>query len=89
MQSNPFGLGLVFGLVLAFCHALWAALVALGWAQTILDFIFWAHFISPAYHVVAFDLSRAFVLVGLTFAIGLILGTIGTALWNKLASDGA
>lgn len=89
MQTSPLRLGLVFGLLLAICHASWAALVALGWAQTILDFIFWAHFISPPYHVAAFDLSRAFVLVGLTFAAGLILGAIGGALWNRLASDRA
>jgi hypothetical protein len=73
--------------VLALCHAFWAVLVATGWAQAILDIIFWAHFISPPYHVVAFDLSRAFVLVSLTFVIGLILGTVGGALWNRLAPD--
>jgi hypothetical protein len=89
MRANPFRLGLVLGLVLAFCHALWAAVVALGWAQIILDFIFWAHFISPPYHVVAFDLSRALALIGLTFAVGLMLGTIGWVLWNRLASDRA
>jgi hypothetical protein len=87
MLADPFRLGLVFGLLLAFCHAFWAALVALGWAQTVLDFIFWAHFINPPYHVVAFDLSRALVLVGLTFAAGLMLGTIGGALWNRFASS--
>jgi hypothetical protein len=74
-------------LVLAFCHAFWAALVALGWAQTILDFIFWAHFISPPYQVSAFDLSRALALVGFTFTVGLFLGTAGGALWNRLASN--
>jgi len=89
MQISQFRLGLAVGLVLAFCHAFWAASVALGWAQTILDFIFWAHFINPPYQVVAFDLSRALVLVGLTFAVGLMLGAMGAALWNRLASDRA
>lgn len=89
MRTSPLRLGLVIGLLLAFFHAFWAALVALGWAQTILDFIFWAHFISPPYHVVAFDLSRALVLVGLTFAVGLALGTVGGSLWNRLAAGRA
>lgn len=84
MQTNPFRLGFVFGSVLALCHAFWAMLVALGWAQTILGFIFWAHFVNPPYHVAAFDLSRAFVLMGLTFVVGLVLGTLGGTFWNRL-----
>lgn len=89
MQANPFRLGLVFGVVLALGHAAWALVVALGWAQAILDFVFWAHFINPPYRVMAFDLSRALVLVGLTFAVGLILGTVGGAVWNRLAPNRA
>jgi len=89
MQTNPFRLGLVFGVVLALCHAAWAFMVALGWAQGILDFVFWAHFIDPPYHVTAFDLSRALVLISLTFAVGLILGTVGGALWNRFAPNRA
>ena len=89
MQTSPFRLGLVIGLVLAFSHAFWAALVALGWAQAILDFVFWAHFINPPYRVAAFDLSRAFVLLGLTFAIGLMMGAIGGVLWNRLSVKSA
>jgi hypothetical protein len=87
MRINPFRLGLAFASILVICHAIWALLVANGRAQGILDFIFWAHFISPAYHVVAFDLSRAFALIGFVFVAGLMVGTIGGALWNWLASD--
>lgn len=87
MQTNPFRFGFAFGLVLALCHAAWALMVALGWAQAILDFVFWAHFINPPYRVTAFDVSRALVLISLTFAIGLILGTVGGAVWNRLASN--
>jgi hypothetical protein len=87
MQTNPFRLGLAFGVVLALCHATWALMVALGWAQAILDFAFWAHFINPPYRVTAFDFSRTLVLAGLTFVIGLILGTVGGAVWNRLASS--
>lgn len=85
MQTNPFRLGLVFGSLLALCHALWASLVALGWAQALIDFIFWAHFITPPYQVAAFDFLRALLLVALTFAVGMILGMVGGALWNRFA----
>ena len=85
MQTNPFRLGIVFGSLLALFHAFWAALVAAGWAQPILDFIFWAHFIIPPYRVATFDLARAAVLVGLTFAVGLSFGMVGGFLWNRLA----
>lgn len=89
MQTNPLRLGFVFGSVLALCHAFWASLVALGWAQALIDFIFWAHFIAPPYQVAAFDLLRALLLIALTFVVGVILGTVGGALWNRFASDRA
>ena len=88
MQTNPFRLGMVFGSVLALFHAFWAALVAAGIAQAILDFVFWAHFINPPYRVVAFDWSRAMVLVGFTFAVGLVSGAVGGLLWNRFARSG-
>ena len=85
MQTNPIRLGLLFGLFLALFHAAWATLVATGWAQAVLDFVFWAHFISPPYHVDAFDLARAAILVGLTFTVGLVMGIVAGILWNRLA----
>ena len=85
MKIMPVQVGLVFGLLLGLFHAFWAALVAAGWAQSILDFIFWAHFISPPYHIEAFDLGRAAILVGVTFTIGLIMGMVGTDIWNRVA----
>ena len=79
---NPFKVGIVFALFLALWHACWAMLVAFGIAQTLLDFVFWMHFISPPYHVEAFDPGRAGILVGITAAIGMIGGFIGGLLWN-------
>lgn len=81
---NPLKVGLVFALFLALWHAFWAALVATGMAQTLLDFIFWIHFINPPYHVDAFDPGRAGILIGITAAIGMIGGSIAALLWNVL-----
>ena len=33
----------------------WSLLVLIGWAQPIIDFIFWAHMIKPVYFVKPFD----------------------------------
>lgn len=82
MPANPVRVGLVFGLFLALWHACWSALVAAGLAQKLIDFVFWAHFITPVYHIEAFELPRAGILVGLTFGIGVVIGFVAALLWN-------
>jgi hypothetical protein len=82
VQANPLKVGLVFGIFLGTWHTGWAVLVATGIAQKIMDFLFWVHFITPPYHVEAFTLSRAAILVGVTFAVGLASGFIGAIIWN-------
>lgn len=79
---NPYRVGLWFGIFLALCHAGWSVLVAAGLAQRLMDFVFWAHFISPVYHVEPFELSRAGILVAFVFFVGLLMGTIGAWIWN-------
>jgi hypothetical protein len=86
MKISPVRIGLVLGLFLAVFHAAWAALVAAGWAQGLMDFVFWAHFITPPYHIEPFALARAGALIGFVFAVGLVLGVVGGWLWNRLAS---
>jgi hypothetical protein len=76
------GTGLVFGLCMALFHATWAALVALRWAQPLLDFIFRLHFIAPPYRVGNFDPATALILVGVTFALGVVGGSIFATVWN-------
>jgi hypothetical protein len=89
MKISPPGLGLVFGLCLALFHAAWSGAVALGWAQPILDFIFWAHFITPPYHVEPFAIGRAAILVCFTFGTGFVLGLVIGWLWNRLPARAA
>lgn len=79
---NPYRAGLALGVFLALWHACWSTLVALGLAQALTDFVFWAHFISPVYHIEPFDISRAAILVAFVFMVGLIVGTVATAIWN-------
>ncbi len=79
---SPNKAGIVLGLLLGGWHALWAALVALGWAQEIANFIFWIHMIKPVYVVEEFRLWIALILVAVTSCIGYIMGSILAALWN-------
>ena len=85
MTIDPWRTGLVFGLFLALFHAAWALLVAMDLAQPLMDFIFWAHFITPPYHIEPFAWARAAILVGFVFLVGLALGVIGALLWNRFA----
>jgi len=85
MAVSPIRVGLVFGLFLALFHAGWAALVAAGVAQPLMDFVFWAHFITPPYHIEPFALARALVLIGYVFCVGVALGATGSWLWNRFA----
>ena len=85
MKTNPLRLGVTFGLFLALVHAGWALLVALRWAQPLMDFVFWAHFIAPPFHIEPFEMGRAAILVVLVFVAGWAMGVIGGYLWNRMA----
>ncbi len=76
--------GVVLGAVLGGWHLCWSALVAIGWAQPVIDFIFWIHFIRPVYVVEAFDFTRAFVLILVTAGIGFAIGASFAFLWNVM-----
>ena len=74
----------MIGAVIAGCHLVWSVLVLIGWAQPIIDFIFWAHMIKPVYVVKPFDPAAAGALIVITAAIGYLFGFLGAVLWNRL-----
>jgi hypothetical protein len=83
-MANPNKVGLVFAAVIGGWHVCWAMLVALGWAQRIIDFIFWAHMIQPVYVIKTFDPAAAITLIVITGVIGYAFGAVGAVVWNKL-----
>jgi len=85
MQAvNPHKAGLVVGALLGGWHFLWALLVAIGWAQPVIDFIFWMHFIKPIYVIGPFRAGVALILVGVTAVLGYAFGYILGVLWNRV-----
>ena len=64
--ANPSKVGLVSGALIGGWHFVWSLLVLLGWAQPILDFIFWAHMIKQVYFVKPFDPVAAVTLIVIT-----------------------
>lgn len=84
MKLNPNKTGLALGGLLALWHALWAALVAIGLAQALLDFVYSIHFLSNPFVVGTFNLMTALTLVVVTAVIGYLLGWVFALIWNKL-----
>lgn len=79
-------LGFMFGSLTAFGHAVWSLLVMLGFAQELMDWIFWLHFLNNPYRIGQFEFTRAIMLVTFTFAMGYLVGWIVAYLWNMLHS---
>jgi len=77
-------LGLLLGTLLLASHTAWAILVASGWAQTVMDFVFRIHFIKPVYAIASFDAGTALLLVAITTGVGYVTGLLLGALWNGL-----
>jgi hypothetical protein len=81
---TPSKVGLALGGIFAVFHFLWSVLVALGWAQWALDWVFRLHFITPPYTVGPFSLKLAVGLIVMTFVVGYVFGWAFAVVWNKL-----
>jgi hypothetical protein len=79
---SPIKAGLVLGAVIGLWHLTWSLLVAFGWAQRLIDLIFWMHFIEPIYVIEAFNPITAIILIAVTSAIGFVIGIVFGAVWN-------
>lgn len=82
MSINPNRTGIALGIILGGFHFCWAILVAAGWAQPLIDFIFWLHMIKPIYVIDVFSPARAAGLIVLTGGIGYLLGLCFGGVWN-------
>ena len=76
--------GVVLGVLLGGWHLCWSVLVALHWAQPVIDFVFWMHFIKPVYVIEPFEIGRAVILVVVTTGIAFVIGAAFALIWNAL-----
>ena len=83
-RISPGKCALAFAIVFAVFHLAWTILVAAGWAQPVIDFVLWMHFIKPIYMIEPFEIIRAVALLIVTAATGLILGALFAGVWNAL-----
>ena len=81
---NKNKVGLVFGALLGGWHLAWSVLVFLGVAQSLYDFIMWAHMIHVSVTIGPFEFGTAVTLIIITGIIGYVLGYIGAWVWNKV-----
>ncbi len=84
MTIHPYRAALIVAILLGGWHLVWSILVAVGWAQPLIDFIFWIHFIRPVYVIERFNIGIALLLIAVTAGIGYAIGWIFAVLWNKL-----
>lgn len=88
---NKNKLGLVIGSFLGLWHLVWAALVARGVGQWVLDWVFKLHYIHPPYTVTAFRWDFALGLILTTSLLGYLSGWMVAAIWNwvqEVTQDG-
>jgi hypothetical protein len=83
MRIDPLPTGLAFGAVIALAHLVWAALVAVGWAQPLIDFILWLHFLNVPVQVAPFEWARAGLLAVVTFLLSFPFGAAFAVIWNQ------
>src|SRR5258708_5390353 len=82
MNKNK--VGLAFGSFVGFVHLIWSVLIALGWAQPWMDFVYRMHSLNNPFTVAPFDLVRSGELVVITFVVGYVVGFIFATIWNKV-----
>ncbi|MBI2631012.1 hypothetical protein HYW73_02245 [Candidatus Nomurabacteria bacterium] len=81
---NQYKTGLALGSFAALVHVVWVLLVALGWAQPWMNFVYGMHLLNNPFVIMPFDLTRAVSVVIIAFIMGNIVGNVFAWIWNKV-----
>ena len=82
-MHNPNKVGVVGAVLLAGWHAVWSVLVLAGVAQSIYDFVLWAHMLHLPLIVGPFDATAAASLIVITAIMGYVIGYSAAWVWNR------
>ena len=77
---------LIGGISLSSLHFFWVLLIASGFAQSLLDFVFKLHMLNSPFQVQAFNPLLAIGLIGITFLFGCFYGAIFYLIKSKFVS---
>jgi len=86
---SPIKTGVAVGSVIGLWHLTWVALVGIGWARPVMDFILQLHFIKLEYELAPYAATTAGELLLLTFAVGATCGFVFAVIWNWLTFETA
>jgi hypothetical protein len=81
---NPGKTGLALAAFFGLWHFAWSICVAAGVAQSLINFVFWLHFLNSPFTVATFHLSTAVLLILVTSMFGFFIGFVFALLWNWL-----
>lgn len=84
---NPGKAAIGVGTIIGLYHLMWVTIVALGWAQPVLDYILRLHFIELNVAIAPFAFGTAATLVVLTFTLGALFGCVFALVWNWLGGE--
>lgn len=83
-KLNPRKVGLTVGAFAGIWHLVWSILVALGWAEPLLNFVTSMHFLQNVHHVAEFNIGTALGLIVLASLVGYVAGMVFALVWNRL-----
>lgn len=75
-KMNLLHTSIIGGICLSSLHIFWVFLLALGWAQPLMDFIFKLHMLNSPFQVQTFDPMLALGLISITFLVGGFYGAL-------------
>ncbi len=82
LKLNPHKVGLTVGTMFVIVHTIWGVGIALGFAQTLLDWMMSLHFVQVTHSYSSFNLTSLLTLLVVAAVRGYVGGYILASVWN-------